>query len=131
MVNTLAQLPPTQQLRNDARIDYAISGVAAAPKTANATINVWQPVLAVSKSAAPAGGDNVLAASEVVTYTVDIRNTGNAPAYNTQLQDVLPVGMRNATPATAPVYTGSEHVLAVGCPDGPDPRNPARGGQTG
>jgi uncharacterized repeat protein (TIGR01451 family)/fimbrial isopeptide formation D2 family protein len=103
VVNTLAQLPPTQQLRNDARIDYAIGGVAAAPKTANAAVNAWQPVLAVSKSAAPAGGDNVLAAGESVTYTVDIRNTGNAPAYNTQLQDALPVGMRNATPVTVSV----------------------------
>lgn len=103
VVNTLAQLPSTQQLRNDARLDYAIGGVAAAAKTANATINVWQPVLDVSKSAAPAGGDNVLAAGESVTYTVDIRNTGNAPAHDTQLQDILPVGMRNATPLTVSV----------------------------
>ncbi|HJV96752.1 MAG TPA: isopeptide-forming domain-containing fimbrial protein, partial [Albitalea sp.] len=103
VVNTLAQLPTTQQLTNSARVDYAIGGVAAAPKTATAAINVWQPLLAVSKSAAPAGGDNVLAASEAVTYTVDIRNTGNAPAYNTQLQDTLPLGMRNATPVTVSV----------------------------
>lgn len=103
VVNTLAQLPTTQQPRNDVRLDYAIGGVAAAPKTANATVNVWQPVLNVSKSAAPAGGDNVLAAGESVTYTVDIRNTGNAPAYNTQLQDILPVGMRNAAPVTVSV----------------------------
>jgi len=103
VVNTLAQLPAAQQPRNEARLDYAIGGVAAAPKTANATVNVWQPVLAVSKSAAPAGGDNVLAAGETVTYTVDVRNTGNAPAYDTQLHDILPVGMRNATPLTVSV----------------------------
>ena len=103
VVNTLAQLPPTQQLQNNAALNYAIGGTAATPKTANAAVNVWQPVLAVSKSGVPAGGDNVLAAGEVVTYTVDIRNTGNAPAYNTQLQDVLPVGMRNAAPVTVSV----------------------------
>jgi uncharacterized repeat protein (TIGR01451 family)/fimbrial isopeptide formation D2 family protein len=100
VVNTLAQLPPAQPLRNDGRIDYAIGGAAAAPKTSSATIQVWQPVLAVSKSAAPAGGDNVLVAGETVTYTVDILNTGNAPAYNPQLQDILPAGMRDATPVT-------------------------------
>lgn len=103
VVNTLAQLPPVQALRNDVSLAYAIGGVAATPRTANANINVWQPVLAVSKSASAAGGDNVLAAGEVVTYTVDLRNTGNAPAYNPQLQDVLPVGMRNAAPVTLSV----------------------------
>ena len=102
-VNTLAQLPTVQQLRNNARLDYAIAGAAAAPKTANATINVWQPVLSVTKSAAPAGGSNVLVPAESVIYTVDIRNTGNAPAYNPQLQDILPLGMRNAAPATVSV----------------------------
>ena len=103
VVNTLAQLPTAQQLRNDVALNYAIAGVAATPKTSNASINVWQPVLSVSKSAAPAGGDNVLIAGESVTYTVSIQNTGNAPAYNPQLQDILPVGMRNATPATVSV----------------------------
>jgi uncharacterized repeat protein (TIGR01451 family) len=44
-----------------------------------------------------AGGDSVLAADELVTYTVDIANSGTAPAYDTVLQDVIPVGMRNGT----------------------------------
>ena len=30
-----------------------------------------------------------------------------------------------ATPATAPIYTGSEQTLAVRCSDGPDPRKPS------
>lgn len=103
VVNTIAQLPPTQALVNNASAAYAIAGVAATPRTASANVNLWQPVLAVSKSAAPAGGDNVLAAGEAVTYTVDIRNTGNAPAYNTQLSDTLPVGMRDTTPVVLSV----------------------------
>ncbi|AMO23702.1 isopeptide-forming domain-containing fimbrial protein [Ramlibacter tataouinensis] len=103
VVNTLAQLPAAQQLRNDVALNYAIGGAAATPKTSNASINVWQPVLGVSKSAAPAGGDNVLVAGESVTYTVSIQNTGNAPAYNPHLQDILPVGMRNAAPAAVSV----------------------------
>ena len=98
VVNTIAQLPATRTLVNNASAAYAIGGVAATPKTASANLNVWQPVLAVSKGAAPAGGDNVLIAGEAVTYTVDITNTGNAPAYNLQLTDTLPVGMRDAAP---------------------------------
>jgi uncharacterized repeat protein (TIGR01451 family)/fimbrial isopeptide formation D2 family protein len=103
VVNTIAALPVVQALRNDIALNYAMGGAAATPKTSNASINVWQPVLSVSKSAAPAGGDNVLAAGESVAYTVSIQNTGNAPAYNPQLQDILPVGMRNTTPTVVSV----------------------------
>ena len=103
VLNTLAQLPVSQLLTNNATLNYAISGVAATPKTANAPINVWQPLLSVSKSAAPVGGDTVLVAGELVTYTVNIQNTGSAPAYNPVLQDILPLGMRNATPVTVSV----------------------------
>lgn len=103
VVNTVPQLPTTQQPVNNASLGYAIAGVAATPRTANASVNLWQPNLAVSKSAAAAGGDNVLVAGEIVTYTVDIRNTGNAPAYNPQLSDTLPVGMRDTTPVVLSV----------------------------
>ncbi len=103
VLNTLAATPASQLLTNSATLNYAIAGVAGTPKAANAPLNVWQPLLGVSKSAAPAGGDTVLAAGELVTYTVNIQNTGSAPAYSTQLQDILPLGMRNATPTTLSV----------------------------
>ena len=100
VVNTLAQLPTSQLLTNNATLNYAIGGVAAAPKTAGAPVNVWQPLLSVSKSAAPAAGGTVLVAGELVTYTVNIQNTGAAPAYNAVLQDILPTGMCSFNPAS-------------------------------
>jgi uncharacterized repeat protein (TIGR01451 family)/fimbrial isopeptide formation D2 family protein len=103
VVNTLPATPTSQALTNNATLNYAINGVAAAPKTANAPISVLQPLLAVSKTAAPANGGTVVAAGELVTYTVNITNSGLAPAYNPVLQDILPVGMRNATPSTVSV----------------------------
>ncbi len=103
VLNTLSATPASQLLTNSATLNYAIAGVAGTPKAANAPLNVWQPLLGVSKSATPAGGDTVLAAGELVTYTVNLQNTGSAPAYNPVLQDILPLGMRNTTPVTMSV----------------------------
>jgi uncharacterized repeat protein (TIGR01451 family)/fimbrial isopeptide formation D2 family protein len=92
--NTLAQSPTAQSLTNSAALGYAIDGVAATPKSAGAVINVWQPMLNVSKSAATATGGTVITAGELITYTVKIANSGTAPAYNPVLTDTLPAGLR-------------------------------------
>lgn len=92
--NTLTQSPTAQQLTNNATLNYAINGVAATPKSASATINAWQPLLNVSKSALPANGGTVISAGEFITYTVKVANSGTAPAYNPVLADTLPVGLR-------------------------------------
>ena len=113
----------TLALTNTARLDYDTAGGAAAPKTDSAVLNLLQPILSVTKSAMAAGGDTVLAAAELVTYTVDIRNTGSAPAYDTLLTDIIPVGMRHgaatitllsmqllsggALPSLAPAYNAA------------------------
>ncbi|KJS32549.1 MAG: hypothetical protein VR64_06500 [Desulfatitalea sp. BRH_c12] len=86
-VNTLA-------LSNTVRMGYDTASGPAPHQTDSETITVLQPNLTVTKSAVPAGGDAQLAANEIVTYTVDIRNTGSAPAYDTVLTDTIPVGMR-------------------------------------
>ena len=91
--NTLAQSPTAQQLTNNATLGYAINGNAAT-KTASATINVWQPLLNVSKSSTTANGGTAITAGELITYTVKIPNSGTAPAYNPVLADTLPVGLR-------------------------------------
>jgi uncharacterized repeat protein (TIGR01451 family)/fimbrial isopeptide formation D2 family protein len=62
-------------------------------QTAGDTITALQPMLTVSKSSNPADGSSVTA-GETVTYTVDITNTGNAPAYDVELQDIIPDEMR-------------------------------------
>ncbi|QWV96935.1 DUF11 domain-containing protein [Geomonas nitrogeniifigens] len=101
--NALAQSPTAQQLVNSATLNYAINGVAATPKNSGATLNVWQPLLNVSKSAATAGGGTVISAGEAVTYTVRMANSGTAPAYDPVLTDILPVGLRQGGVTTTGV----------------------------
>jgi uncharacterized repeat protein (TIGR01451 family)/fimbrial isopeptide formation D2 family protein len=101
--DALAQEPVTQTLTNNATLDYTLGGTPATRLTASQTVSVQQPLLAVSKTAAPAGGDNSIGAGEVITYTVDIANSGAAPAYDTVLVDTLPVGLRQGGVTTTSV----------------------------
>jgi uncharacterized repeat protein (TIGR01451 family) len=84
-------------LTNTVAMGYDTATGPATNITDSETIDVLQPNLSVTKSAVAAGGDTVLAADELVTYTVDIANSGTAPAYDTVLRDIIPVGMRNGT----------------------------------
>jgi len=94
VLNNLTQQNSTP-LTNNATLDYTLGGGVPAPQlTAGQTVTVLQPMLAVTKNAAPAGGDMAVDAGEVITYTVDIVNSGAAPAYDTVLTDTLPVGLR-------------------------------------
>lgn len=114
--NTLPQSPAAQQLANNAALTYAINGVAATPKTSGATINVWQPMLNVSKSVTTSSGGTVITPGELITYTVKIANSGAAPAYNPVLTDTLPSGLRQAgvtTTAITLVNTATSAVTAV------------------
>ncbi len=94
--DTLTQLPTRQDLRNSATLDYTVGGAAAPQLAATQTISVKQPMLTVSKAAAPAGGDTLLAPNELVRYAVEIANSGEAPAYDAVLVDTLPLGLRAA-----------------------------------
>ncbi|WP_054030668.1 DUF11 domain-containing protein [Desulfatitalea tepidiphila] len=86
----------TTTLTNTAAMDYATAAGPAATLTASTDLTLVQPILAVAKSAVASGGDTVLDANEPVTYTIDIANTGGAPAYDARLTDIIPVGMRDA-----------------------------------
>jgi len=85
----------TTTLDNTATMDYETSAGPAPTRTDSATVTVVQPVLSVDKSGVADGGDMVLGADEIVTYTVDIINSGDGPAHDTLLTDIIPVGMRN------------------------------------
>ncbi|WP_148665435.1 DUF11 domain-containing protein [Sulfurifustis variabilis] len=91
-------------LSNDVTLSYATAS-GTATRTAGETITVLQPNLAVTKSAVAAGGDAVIQAGEVVTYTVDIINSGTAPAYDVVLRDVIPAGLRNGAATVTVVGT--------------------------
>src|SRR6185369_9850835 len=67
------------------------------------TINVWQPMLSVSKSVTTSSGGTVITPGELITYTVKIANSGTAPAYNPVLTDTLPAGLRQAGATTTSI----------------------------
>lgn len=69
-------------------------------------ITALQPKLTITKTAVPAGGDNVIVANETVTYTLEFENTGDAPAYDLNILDTIPVGMRDT--AVTAVAGGTE-----------------------
>jgi uncharacterized repeat protein (TIGR01451 family)/fimbrial isopeptide formation D2 family protein len=92
-------------LTNTLILDYDTASGAAPSVTDNETITLLQPILTVAKSAAATGGDTVLAADEVVTYTVDITNSGSAPAYDVVLEDILPAGLRGGASGLTVVGT--------------------------
>ena len=85
----------TATLTNTVEMDYATAVGPAATLTDSAALTVVQPVLTVAKSAVADGGDTVLAADELVTYTIDIVNSGAGPAYDTLITDIIPAGMRD------------------------------------
>lgn len=93
--NVHAQVNSTT-LTNTAVLNYT---TASGAQTDNSSVNVTllQLGVTVTKSAIAAGGDTVLAPNEVVTYTVNITNTGLTPVYDVVVEDVIPVGMRNSS----------------------------------
>ncbi|MFO7606590.1 MAG: isopeptide-forming domain-containing fimbrial protein [Desulfurivibrionaceae bacterium] len=115
--NTLAQSPISQTLTNSATLAYTVGGTGVT-RPDGAGVTVLQPMLGVSKSAAPANGDSVVDAGEIITYTVDIVNNGAAPAYDTRLLDTLPVGLRQGGVSTSGIIlvdnsTSAETALAI------------------
>jgi uncharacterized repeat protein (TIGR01451 family) len=92
--NVLPQTPTSAALNNTANFAYDnVGGTVNLPGAAGLTLQ--QPLLAVGKLAVPANGDTILDANEIVTYTVDVVNSGAAPAYDVVLQDTIPIGLRN------------------------------------
>ena len=90
----IAQVPSTT-LTNTATLSYTIAG-GTASQASSENVTLVQPLLALSKSASPAGGDSTIDAGELITYTVDVINSGAAPAYDAVVQDTLPIGVRQA-----------------------------------
>ena len=92
-------------LLNTANLDYVIATGAAPTETDTETVTIQQPNLTVTKTGSAQFGDAVLVANELVTYTVDIANNGQSPAYDVQLQDVIPVGLRNGAASVTVLST--------------------------
>ena len=94
----------TLTLTNSADLNYT-TGTGTSTRTDTTILTVNQPLLVVGKTAAPAGGDTIIEVNELINYTVDITNNGAAPAYDTVLRDIIPVGLRNGTATITMVST--------------------------
>ena len=110
--NPVSPLPLANNIVFDYDISSGISGdftaSPAATQSSNENITIRQPNLNItSKLVATAGGDNIIEANEVITYTVSIENTGELEAYDVVVQDIIPVGLR------AGAVPGNLNVLSV------------------
>ena len=83
-------------LSNTVNFDYGLAGGAAPTKTSNQLIDLQQPDLSITKTSLPVAG-SIIGAGDPVTYTVEITNNGTQPAYDTELQDTIPLGLRSPT----------------------------------
>ncbi|NNJ51528.1 MAG: DUF11 domain-containing protein, partial [Gammaproteobacteria bacterium] len=90
----LPQLPTSTALNNNVAFDYTMASGAAPTKTGNQSLTLQQPELSITKTSLPVGG-SVIGAGDIVTYTVEITNNGDAPAYDTELVDTIPFGLRS------------------------------------
>ena len=82
--NTVSVQPPAGHL---------CAGGAAPPCTASATVQRLLGVLSVSKVASVSQAQP----SEPISYAIEVRNTGNAPADGSVVSDVLPAELQNAS----------------------------------
>ena len=94
----------TTLLSNNVNFSYTNS-TGTTNLTDSNSVTLQQPLLTVNKSAAPSGGDAVLVSGELVNYTVNIINSGMAPAYDAVLTDIIPVGMRNGAATITMIST--------------------------
>jgi len=97
-------------LTNSVTLNYR-TAIGTSTDTANtATVFIDQPSIAITKLLGPAPpavpADPVVIADEVLTFYVDITNSGESPAYDLVLQDILPLGLRNGI--APPVVTNVE-----------------------
>lgn len=98
-----------QTLTNNATLGYG-TATGTASRSASQVVTVQQPMLAITKTSLPVSGSTI-AANDLITYTVEISNTGTAPAYDVQLRDLIPLGLRNGA---ATVTTQSISLVNAG-----------------
>jgi uncharacterized repeat protein (TIGR01451 family)/fimbrial isopeptide formation D2 family protein len=81
-------------LNNIVDFDYTTASGPAPTKTDNQQLDLQQPDLSVTKTSVPAAG-SIIGANDFVTYTVEILNSGASIAYDTELLDTIPFGLRS------------------------------------
>lgn len=110
-----APAPTSVTLLNAAQLSYLnqdLLALGAGPASASALIE--QPRLTLAKDRLAPAAYNVARPGQAVTFRLTATNDGSAPAYNTVLEDTLPLGMRVTTPVVLSVLlNGAPHVPAI------------------
>jgi len=103
-------------LTNNVSLDYGTATGAAPVKTDSEALDLQQPDLSVAKVQVftPTSTDSTIDAGETVRFMVSIANNGTAPAYDTELLDIIPAGLRS------PAVTVIDTRLVVAGTDLPD-----------
>ena len=89
----IPETPTRQTATNIVRMDYLKYDQSQADsKTSQASVDIVQPQLNISKSLISPQSAKVRPGDYIV-FRLQLTNTGNAPAYNTEFRDILPDGM--------------------------------------
>jgi uncharacterized repeat protein (TIGR01451 family)/fimbrial isopeptide formation D2 family protein len=75
-------------------------------------IDVKQPELALDKERLLPASTNSVLDGETARFRLTVTNSGDAPAYNTEVLDTLPVGMRTTTPQLIAATLGGNNILS-------------------
>lgn len=111
--NVFAHTDLNIPLNNTVDMSYDTATGRVTKSDLDTVITALQPQLTVSKTVTAAGGDTVVDAGEVVTYTVDIQNNGTAPAYDVMLRDIIPDGMRAGGVTMVSTYLDTTALAAL------------------
>ncbi len=99
-VGSLPDTPTTQNPLNTATVAYKLADGTDRSRNDTYTVSLLQPRLLASKSLRT-GQDPVVEPGDGVAYRITVTNTGDSPAYNTVVRDVLPTRMRQTAPTVA------------------------------
>ncbi|MFA6961379.1 MAG: isopeptide-forming domain-containing fimbrial protein [Opitutaceae bacterium] len=113
----IAVTPTNQTLSNTATSSYQKADASTLTTAASvAAIIARQPQLTLTKVVASpaidALGNYVRRPGDTASFTLTVTNTGTAPAYNIELTDTLPDGMRDTAPVLTAATRNGVDVLA-------------------
>ncbi len=93
VVKELAVTPAAQLLDVSANLDYTDKTTLPEVTKVNTQVEVRQPQLNVNITSSPADGTNIMA-NQKLKYTITVTNTGQGSAYDLQILNTIPSGLR-------------------------------------
>lgn len=114
--------PATEDAANDATVSYLDGDGDPVDRPASTTIDIVVPTFnaPLKSTTVPTAPGGTVDAGTTVPYTLELTNTGGAPAYDVVVEDTIPAGMRDAVAASGTLPATLEITDAGGTTvDGP------------